>query len=61
MAWNEPGKGGKDRDPWSTNKGGNNQGPPDLDEALKSLMSKLGLGGNKGGSGGSKNGGSIPA
>lgn len=60
MAWNEPGKGGKDRDPWNTNKGGNNQGPPDLDEALKSLMGKLGIGGGKGGSG-SKGSGNIPA
>ena len=32
MSWNEPGGGGnKPRDPWS----GNDQGPPDLDEALK--------------------------
>ncbi len=61
MAWNEPGKGGKDRDPWNTNnKGGSNQGPPDLDEALKSLMGKLGIGGGKGGSG-SKGSGSLPA
>lgn len=36
MAWNEPG-GGKDNDPW----GGKNQGPPDLDEALKKLQEKL--------------------
>ena len=28
MAWNEPGK--DDKDPWKY-KGGNNQGPPDLD------------------------------
>ena len=27
MAWNEPGK--DDKDPWK-NKGGKNQGPPDL-------------------------------
>ncbi|AMO67448.1 membrane protease subunit HflK [gamma proteobacterium BDW918] len=51
MAWNEPG-GGKDNDPW----GGNNQGPPDLDEALKKLQEKLNsiFGGGKksGGSGG---------
>lgn len=56
MAWNEPGNGGKDRDPWSNNSGGRDQGPPDLDEALRNLMSKLGLGG-KGGRGGSKKGG----
>ena len=60
MAWNEPGGG---KDPWGNggnnggngnNNGGNrgdkNQGPPDLDEALKQLMSKLNsLFGGKGG------------
>ncbi|WP_113906979.1 FtsH protease activity modulator HflK [Aliidiomarina celeris] len=69
MAWNEPGNSGNDRDPWgSNNKGGRNsgskdQGPPDLDEALKNLMGKLGLGGGKGGKGGSGSnaGGSLPA
>ncbi len=35
MAWNEP--GGKNNDPW----GGNNQGPPDLDEALKKFQEKI--------------------
>lgn len=60
MAWNEPGKGGKDRDPWgNNNKGKNDQGPPDLDEALKNLMGKLGLGGGSGS--GKKGGGSMPA
>lgn len=46
MAWNEPG-GGKDNDPW----GGNNQGPPDLDEALKKLQERLNslFGGKKSG------------
>ncbi|MBB5188984.1 MULTISPECIES: FtsH protease activity modulator HflK [Zhongshania] len=55
MAWNEPG-GGKDNDPW----GGNNQGPPDLDEALKKLQEKLNsiFGGGKK-SGGSGNGGDF--
>ena len=39
MSWNEPGGGGnKPNDPW----GGGNQGPPDLDEALRKLQSKLG-------------------
>jgi modulator of FtsH protease HflK len=39
MAWNEPGGGNnKPRDPW----GGGDQGPPDLDEALKKLQDKLG-------------------
>lgn len=58
MAWNEPGGG---KDPWGNGgsggnrgdkNGGNNQGPPDLDEALKQLMGKLNgmFGGNGGGS-----------
>jgi membrane protease subunit HflK len=56
MAWNEPG-GGKNnpKDPW----GGGDQGPPDLDEALKKLQEKLGgLFGGRGGGGGSSGGGS---
>lgn len=56
MAWNEPGgDGNKPRDPW----GGGDQGPPDLDEALKKFQEKLGgLFGGKGsgGSGGSGGG-----
>ncbi|MBU0539246.1 MAG: FtsH protease activity modulator HflK [Gammaproteobacteria bacterium] len=54
MAWNEPG-GGKDNDPW----GGKNQGPPDLDEALKKLQEKLNsiFGGGK--KSGGSNGGDI--
>ncbi len=50
MAWNEPGGGNNSRDPW----GGGNQGPPDLDEALKKLQQRLGglFGGSGGGSGG---------
>ena len=46
MAWNE--SGGDDKDPWG-NRG--NQGPPDLDEAIRKLQSQLsGLfgGGGKG-------------
>jgi membrane protease subunit HflK len=38
MAWNEPGK--NDNDPWK-NKGGKNQGPPDLDELLNDLGKKV--------------------
>jgi membrane protease subunit HflK len=54
MAWNEPGGGNnKPKDPW----GGGDQGPPDLDEALKKLQEKLGGlfggGGSSGGGGGS--------
>ncbi len=71
MAWNEP--GGNQHDPWSGggrkpdrntgNQGGpgGNQGPPDLDEALKKFQDKLnGLFGSKGGQGGQggKDGGS---
>jgi len=39
MAWNEPGNGDKDRDPW----GGSNkhQGPPDLDDVLRKLSRRL--------------------
>ena len=45
MAWNEPGGG---KDPWGGNR---NDGPPDIDEALKKLAEKFSfLGGGKGGS-----------
>src|SRR5690554_6854718 len=68
MAWNEPG-GGNQHDPWSGggrrgggdnggggNRGGN-QGPSDLDEALKKFQDKLNhMLGGRGGKGG-KNGG----
>ena len=52
MAWNEPG-GGNQKDPW----GGGNQGPPDLDEALKKLQEKLNslFGLKTGGGGGAGN------
>lgn len=55
MSWNEPGGGNnRPRDPW----GGNDQGPPDLDEALKKLQQRIsGLFGGRG-SGGSSAGGS---
>ena len=55
MSWNEPGGGNnRPRDPW----GGNDQGPPDLDEALKKLQQRIsGLFGGRG-SGGSSGGGS---
>lgn len=59
MAWNEPGNDNKD--PWGNrnqNKG-KKEGPPDLDEVLKSIFGKLfgeggGGGGSNGGSGSSK-------
>jgi membrane protease subunit HflK len=48
MAWNEP--GGNNQDPWGGKRG--NDGPPDLDEALKKFQEKLnGLFGGKGGGG----------
>jgi membrane protease subunit HflK len=51
MAWNEPGNNGnKNNDPWK-NKGGRDQGPPDLDEVFRKYSDKLGgmFGGNGGG------------
>jgi membrane protease subunit HflK len=57
MAWNEP--GGNNNDPWK-NKGGRDQGPPDLDEVFKNLMNKFGkFGGGSGGSSGGKSLGGI--
>ncbi|MGP7735119.1 FtsH protease activity modulator HflK [Oceanimonas smirnovii] len=52
MAWNEPGNGGKDRDPWGND--GKHQGPPDLDKVIRNLSGKLGgvLGGRGSGNGG---------
>jgi membrane protease subunit HflK len=58
MAWNEPGGNGG-RDPWG-NRGGK-QGPPDLDEVLKKLQSRLGrIFGGRGGGGGGGGGFSLP-
>lgn len=51
MAWNEPGGGKNNQDPW---RGRNDQGPPDLDEVVKKLQERFGglLGsGNSGGAG----------
>jgi len=48
MAWNEP---GGDKDPWGGR--GGDQGPPDLDEALKKLQGQLsGIFGGRGNSSG---------
>lgn len=47
MAWNEPGGGNNsnNQDPWGGGgggkRGGGNQGPPDLDEALRKLQDNL--------------------
>ncbi|ASU21309.1 FtsH protease activity modulator HflK [Vibrio anguillarum] len=69
MAWNEPGNNngnnGRDNDPWGNNrgdknKGGRDQGPPDLDEVFNKLSQKLGgRFGGKGGKGPSFSGGSA--
>ncbi len=53
MAWNEPG-GNNQKDPW-----GNDQGPPDLDEAFRKWKERL-TGGGRGGKPG-KGGPSGPA
>jgi len=49
MSWNEP--GGDKKDPWSGR--GDQKGPPDLDEAIRSLQEKLGkiFGGGQGSGG----------
>jgi modulator of FtsH protease HflK len=58
MSWNEP--GGDKKDPWSGR--GDQKGPPDLDEAIRSLQEKLsnifggGKGSKSGGGGGSSPG-----
>lgn len=59
MAWNEP---GGDKDPWGGR--GGDQGPPDLDEALKKLQGQLsgifgGGGGNRDGRGGGLSAGML--
>lgn len=57
MAWNEPGPG---RDPWNQGpKRGD--GPPDLDEMLKRLKSRLGGGRGGNGSGGGKSATPLPS
>ena len=61
MAWNEPGGNGSKgpKDPWG-NKGGNQDGPPDLDEVFKKLNEKVtSLFGGKGGRSGGGKGASV--
>lgn len=62
MAWNEPG-GGKKDDPWGGGRGGGgDQGPPDLDEALRKLQNQLSrMFGGGGGGGGAGSGGGFSA
>jgi len=61
MSWNEP--GGDKKDPWSGR--GDQKGPPDLDEVIRSLQEKLsklfggGNGGNQGSSGSFSSGNSM--
>ncbi|MDD2723461.1 MAG: FtsH protease activity modulator HflK [Methylovulum sp.] len=51
MSWNEP--GGDKKDPWSGR--GDQNGPPDLDEAIRALQEKLGkIFGGGGGDGGDR-------
>jgi membrane protease subunit HflK len=58
MSWNEP--GGDKKDPWSGR--GDQKGPPDLDEAIRTLQEKLGkIFGGGGGGGGGDGGGSSPS
>ncbi len=51
MAWNEPGDGDKNKDAWGSR---GDQGPPDLDDAIRKLQAQLSgiFGGGKRGSGG---------
>lgn len=58
MAWNEPDKDDSKEDPWNGRPGGNDQGPPDLEDMINSFIKKItGLfGGGSGGSGGGQNG-----
>lgn len=54
MAWNEPGGGKNNQDPW---RGNNDKGPPDLDEFFRQLQKKLnGLFGGGSGSNGKNQG-----
>ena len=52
MAWNEPGGGNRDQDPWGS-KRKKNGGPPDLDDMVKKVKEKFkGFFGGGGGRGG---------
>jgi len=58
MAWNEPDKDDNKEDPWNSRPGGNDQGPPDLEDMINSFIKKISglFGGGSGGSGGGQNG-----
>lgn len=59
MAWNEPDNDDRKDDPWGNRPGGNDKGPPDLEELANAFMRKVRgiFGGGKGGSGGDGGGG----
>jgi modulator of FtsH protease HflK len=65
MAWNEPDNNDRKNDAWGSGgqRGGKDQGPPDIDEIFGSLLKKLskglgsGNGGNQGGDGNGISGG----
>ncbi|NLD15545.1 MAG: FtsH protease activity modulator HflK [Gammaproteobacteria bacterium] len=68
MAWNEPGGNSNNQDPWGNrnNKGGDRQGPPDLDEALRKLQDNIHdifggkkKGGSQGSGGNNRQGGGL--
>lgn len=65
MAWNEPGNKGNGDDPWGSGGGRrkNDQGPPDLDEVIRTLSKKFNglLGGKSGGSGSAGGSGGLSA
>lgn len=56
MAWNEPGRGDKNQNPWGKRRS-NSEGPPDLDEVFKNFQRRLrGLFGNNTSSSGGSTG-----
>ena len=52
MAWNEPGSGGKQRDPWKDNGSGGGGGSPDFDAFLKRISNFFNRAFGGGGGGG---------
>jgi len=57
MAWNEPNDDDRKNDPWGSNSGKKDQGPPDLEAAFNDLLRKLsGAFGGKSGGGGNNSG-----
>lgn len=41
MVWNEPGSGDKNQKPWGNKRGGNEEGPPDLDQVFSDLKRRI--------------------